>query len=193
MASLNKHCIKGLHFSSYLAKLKLRQWQGHSIKSLLSRTICNQSVRTTCNQSINFENMTEENNSSKMKQDGIRVHFQSNRTRKSLFKYRRYCELCCYVRGYSTKTARFTLKNETYKEYLNSLEAECEELSNAQMSGERIGNEKSCRLLVLRKIVDVYEKLKVKYGDLQELNDMQHGMLKKVEPSSKTTLITRPP
>lgn len=176
MASFNKHCIKGLHFLSYLSKLTLRQWQGQCKKSLLSRTSINQSIRTTCNQSVNFQKMTKEYNCSKMKQDRIHVPLQSNRTRKSFFKYRRCCELYFYVRVYSTKIAQFTLKNETYKEYLNSLELECQDLNNAQMAGERMGNEKACRLLVLRKIVDLYEELKAKYGDLVELNDMQHGM-----------------
>lgn len=85
-----------------------------------------------------------------------------------------------HIRWNSTKNSQFTLNNEVYREYLNSLESECREMNDAQMVGRPLGGDKGRRLLVLRMIVDMFEALKIKCEEIEELKEMQNGKFKTV-------------
>lgn len=84
----------------------------------------------------------------------------------------KYCDKCVSLRCYSTKTSRFTLKNETYSAYMKSLEQECTEMNDAQTMGKKLPKDQSYRLVVLRRVIAVYEELKAKYEELEELDKM---------------------
>jgi hypothetical protein len=82
------------------------------------------------------------------------------------------------LRQYSTKAAdQFTMKNEIYRAYLDSLGAECQELGEAQMLGQKLDGDQGRRLVVLRRVTALYEELKKKCSELDELIAIQDGII----------------
>ena len=87
----------------------------------------------------------------------------------------KYCDNCRSNRNYATLTSRFTLRNETYRAYMISLEHECAELTNLQMVGQQLTRELGSKLFILRRVVDTYKEVKEKYEELEELDKMLNG------------------
>lgn len=69
-----------------------------------------------------------------------------------------------------------TLRNDTFRKYLNQLEQERSELDKQVSFGAKLGQEKYKRLLLLKKVVEIYDELKVKYEELDEISQMLNGM-----------------
>ncbi|KAL4224524.1 translation release factor [Mactra antiquata] len=72
----------------------------------------------------------------------------------------------------SQKNTKFTLCNDKYRDYLNHLEEEWQDLDKRRNMGEQLGQDKSLRLFTLQKVVDIYEDVKVKYEELETLSQM---------------------
>lgn len=153
MASLNNKCIKGLSLLSYLAKVSVVQRHRHCLKIRPSRSF-----------------YTGKQN---LKAVERRQCLSSNSIR-ALYTFGEKCNLSNIIRRYSTKTAQFTLRNETYREYLSSLEQECTELEKAQTAGVMLGKDKAQKLYLLKKIIDIFQQLKTRYEDLEELDKLQN-------------------
>ncbi|XP_053384555.1 peptide chain release factor 1-like, mitochondrial [Mercenaria mercenaria] len=153
MASLTYSSMKSLRLMSHLSKLPLRHLSVSTTKTYLNNSV------------IKTKAIVEN------KPHDVKVSY----SRKKFLSSTEYCQLCgaCSARNYSTKTSRFTLGNETYRKYLTSLEEECKALSSAQAVGQILGQQQGHKLRLLRGIVDIFEALKVKYDELEELNQMQ--------------------
>lgn len=95
------------------------------------------------------------------------------------------------LRQYSTKAAdQFTMKNEIYRAYLDSLGAECQELGEAQMLGQKLDGDQGRRLVVLRRVTALYEELKKKCSELDELIAIQDDAeMKDIVEEEKTSCL----
>lgn len=76
------------------------------------------------------------------------------------------------IRTYSTKVSPYTLKNETFNNYLQHLEEEFTSLSDGVACG-RLTKLDMTRMNILSKTIELYHLVKRKYEELKELSVME--------------------